>query len=152
MNDRIYVIDASALIDASKNYPLDKKTFQSIWDKISELFKQDKLISNFEIMEELKDKDLSDWIKPYKNKFLPLDENIQKRTTEILKQFPNIININKNKKSTSNGDPFLIATAIERNGVIVTNEKNSINKIPYVSQFFNVETINLTQFIKEIMD
>ena len=69
-----------------------------------------------------------------------------------MKQFPNMININKNKKSNSNGDPFLVATAIEKEGVIVTNEKNSINKIPYVCKFFNVETINLTQFIREIMD
>lgn len=152
MSDRIYIIDACALIDASKNYPLDKKTFQSIWEKISELFEQKKLMSSSEIMDEAKDKDLSDWLKPYKRSFLPLDENIQKRTKEVLKQFPNMININKNKKSNSNGDPFLVATAIEKGGVIVTNEKNSINKIPYVCKFFNVETINLTQFIREIMD
>ena len=41
MNDNsVYIIDACALIEASKNYPLDKKTFQSIWDKISDLFEQ----------------------------------------------------------------------------------------------------------------
>lgn len=150
MNDKVYVIDACALIDAAKIYPLDMETFQSIWNKISELFEQNKLISSIEILEELKDKNLVDWIKPYKNRFLPLDKNIQNRVTEILKEFPKMININKNKKSSSNGDPFLIATAIEKNGVIVTNENYSINKIPDVSKHFNIETINLSQFIREI--
>ena len=152
MSDRIYIIYACALIDASKSYPLDKKTFQSIWEKISELFEQNKLFSSSEIMKEVKDTDLSEWIKKYKKNFLPLNENIQKRTKEVLKQFPNMININKNKKSSSNGDPFLVATAIELDGVVVTNEKKSINKIPYVCELLNIETISLTQFIREIMD
>lgn len=152
MNNRIYIIDACALIDASKNYPLGKKTFQSIWDKISEMFKEERLMSSSEIFDEIKDKDISEWLKPYKSNFLPIDEEIQKNTKEVLKQFPNMININKNKKASSNGDPFLIATAIEKQGVIVTNEKNAQNKIPAVSKYFNIESINLVQFINEIMD
>jgi hypothetical protein len=152
VNNRIYIIDACALIDASKNYPLGKKTFQSIWDKISEMFKEERLMSSSEIFDEIKDKDISEWLKPYKSNFLPIDEEIQKNTKEVLKQFPNMININKNKKASSNGDPFLIATAIEKQGVIVTNEKNAQNKIPAVSKYFNIESINLVQFINEIMD
>lgn len=151
-SNKAYIIDACALIDASKNYPLDMKAFNSIWEKISELFEQGKLLSSSEIFNEVKDKDLSNWLKHYKKSFLPLDENIQRRTTEVLKQFPNIININKNKKSSSNGDPFLIATAIERGGIVVTNEKGGPNKIPDVCKFYNIGVINLTQFIREILD
>lgn len=152
MNSRIYIIDACALIDASKNYPLGKKTFQSIWDKIDEMFEEGTLMSSTEIFDEVKDKDISDWLKSYKSNFIPLDESIQKTTKEILDKFPNMININKNKKSSSNGDPFLIATAIEKQGVIVTNEKNGLNKIPAVCKAFNIESINLLQFIDEIME
>lgn len=152
MNNRIYVIDACALIDAAKNYPLGKKTFQGIWEKIGELFEEEKLVSSSEIFDEIKDKDISEWLKPYKSNFLPLDKGIQERTKDVLKQFPNMININKNKKSSSNGDPFLVATAIEKQGVIVTNEKNAQNKIPAVSKHFSIESINLIQFIDEIMD
>ncbi len=152
MNGRIYVIDACALIDASKNYPLGKKTFQGIWEKIADMFDEGSLISSSEILDEIKDKDIADWLIQYKSNFLPIDEQIQKTTKEVLKKFPNMININKNKKSSSNGDPFLVATAIEKNGVIVTNEKNGMYKIPAVSKDFNVETINLIQFIDEIME
>lgn len=152
MNNRIYIIDACALIDASKSYPLDRKTFQSIWEKLAEMFDENQLMSSSEIFDEVKDKDLAEWLKPYKKNFLPLDEEIQENTKEVLKQFPGMININKNKKSSSNGDPFLIATAIKINGVIVTNEGNGVNKIPNVSKQFNVETIKLEQFIREIMD
>lgn len=152
MNSRIYIIDACALIDASKNYPLGKKTFQSIWDKIAEMFEEGTLMSSTEIFDEVKDKDISDWLKSYKSNFIPIDESIQKTTKEILDKFPNMININKNKKSSSNGDPFLIATAIEKQGVIVTNEKNGLNKIPAVCKAFNIESINLLQFIDEIME
>ena len=152
MNSRIYIIDASALIEASKTYPLSKKTFQSIWDKIADMFEEGTLMSSAEIFDEVKDKDISDWLKSYKSKFIPLDKAIQETTKDILNKFPNMINIKKNKKSSSNGDPFLIATAIERNGVIVTNEKNGLNRIPAVSKAFNIESINLYQFIDEIME
>lgn len=152
MNSRIYIIDACALIDASKNYPLSKKTFQSIWDKIAEMFEEGTLMSSAEIFDEVKDKDISEWLKSYKSCFIPIDESIQKTTKEILDKFPNMININKNKKSSSNGDPFLIATAIEKQGIVVTNEKNGLNKIPAVCKSFNIESINLLQFIDEIME
>ena len=152
MNSRIYIIDACALIDASKNYPLGKKTFQSIWDKIAEMFEEGTLMSSAEIFDEVKDKDISEWLKSYKSCFIPIDESIQKTTKEILDKFPNMININKNKKSSSNGDPFLIATAIEKQGIVVTNEKNGLNKIPAVCKSFNIESINLLQFIDEIME
>lgn len=152
MNSKIYIIDACALIDASKNYPLSKKTFQSIWDKIAEMFEEGSLMSSAEIFNEVKDKDISDWLKPYKSSFISIDESIQKITKEILYKFPNMININKNKKSSSNGDPFLIATAIEKQGVVVTNEKHGSNKIPDICKYFNIESITLLQFIDEIME
>ena len=63
-----------------------------------------------------------------------------------------MININKNKKSSSNGDPFLIATAIEKQGVVVTNEKYGLNKIPAICKYFNIESITLLQFIDKIME
>lgn len=152
MNGRIYIIDACALIDASKNYPLSKKTFQSIWDKIAKMFEEGTLMSSAEIFDEVKDKEISDWLKPYKGSFIPIDESIQNTTKKILEKFPNMININKNKKSSSNGDPFLIATAIEKSGIVVTNEKNAPNKIPFVCKSFGIESINLVQFIDEIIE
>ena len=127
MDDKTYVIDACSLIDASKIYPINKKTFKPIWDKFAEMFEQGKLISSVEILAELQDEDLQEWITPFKYAFKPLSQEIQANAVTILRDCPNIINIRKNSQSTSNGDPFLIATAMCETGnkIIVTNEKNT---------------------------
>lgn len=152
MDNTIYAIDASSLIEAAKNYNLKLPVFQPIWKKFSEMFEEGALISSIEVFEELKDDDLVEWIKPYKKSFIKLTESIQQNVTEVLKENAQLINLKKNKKSSSNGDPFLIATALEYGAVVVTNEKPSSDiKIPAVCKKFNLRSINLNQFIAEIM-
>lgn len=112
-----------------------------------------KLISSIEVFEELQDDDLKEWIKEYKESFKPLTKDIQDEVTKILKECPQIINLKKNKKSSSNADPFLIATAICENGIVVTNEnKNGEFKIPKICQKYNIECINLDDFLKKVLD
>ena len=111
-----YVIDACALINASKNYNMTKKAFSHIWQAFNELVENGQLISSSEIFEELKDDDIVKWAKEHKDAFLPLSKEVQLKTTEILQQFPQIIKIQT--KGSSNGDPFLIATAILEDGII----------------------------------
>jgi len=93
MIQKKYAIDACALIEASKFYPLDKKSFVHVWDKFSEMFDSKNLISSIEVYEEIKDKDLEFWIKKHKNCFLPLSINIQSKTTEILASYPEFVKI-----------------------------------------------------------
>ncbi len=68
----------------------------------------------------------------------------------MLGQYPNMIKIAT--KGSSNGDPFLIATAIIEGGVIVTNEKKNENKIPYVCEKMGIECTDLNGFLNEILD
>ena len=157
---RIYVIDSCALIDASKHYNLAKKSFQFIWNKISELFNNGELISNIEIFNEIKDDDLKNWLNNYKNHFFISDKNIQDNVTEILNKYPQMIK--STAKSSSSGDPFLVATALKyqklgKNVIVVTNEKtgdetNNQYKIPNVCKKYNIPCINLNSFINEIID
>ena len=49
-----YVIDACALINASKNYNMTKKAFSHIWQAFNELVENGQLISSSEIFEEVK--------------------------------------------------------------------------------------------------
>ena len=88
-----YVIDACALINASKNYNMTKKAFSHIWQAFNELVENGQLISSSEIFEELKDDDIVKWAKEHKDAFLPLSKEVQLKTTEILQQFPQIIKI-----------------------------------------------------------
>ena len=116
-----YVIDACALIDAAKNYNMSKKTFYNIWETLDKMVEDGRLISSAEILDELKDDDIEKWGKQHREAFLPLSREIQVKATEILEKYPNMIKIAT--KAGSNGDPFLIATALIEDGVIVTNEK-----------------------------
>lgn len=145
-----YIIDACALIDAAKNYNMSKKAFKHIWESFEELIKSKQLISSSEILDELKDDDISKWAKNNKDSFLPLTKEVQEKTTEILKQFPNIIKIST--KGSSNADPFLIATAILEQGTIVTNEGKKSNSIPYVCEILNIPYMSLNSFLDEILE
>jgi hypothetical protein len=151
-----YAIDACALIDASKAYNIKKKAFTHIWDKFDELFESGLLISSSEIFEELKDKDLFEWAKKHKDKFLPLEESIQKQTTRILAEFPSLVKI-RPKGASSNGDPFLIATAMECNCALVTNERSGDEssgdyKIPNVCKKYNIECLTLSELLDSILE
>lgn len=153
-----YIIDACALIDASKNYPINMETFEPIWNKLDEMINEGRLLSSIEVKFEILDEDLLSWLKNRKSLFVPLDRTIQEKVTEILCKFPNFIKLTSIKNS--NADPFLVATARifnERNVTVVTNERKSASnadyvKIPNVCHSYNIRTINLNQFIKEILD
>lgn len=155
MDNKIYVIDACSLIEASKRYHLNKKTFKSIWDKFAEMFENGQLTSSIEIFDELQDDDLQEWAKIYKKFFKPLSQEIQANVTKILKENPGIINVKNTKKSSSNGDPFLIATAMCENGntIIVTEERCTKEfGIPKICSKYGIPSINLDGFLKEILE
>lgn len=141
---------ACALINASKNYNMTKKAFSHIWQAFNELVENGQLISSSEIFEELKDDDIVKWAKEHKDAFLPLSKEVQLKTTEILQQFPQIIKIQT--KGSSNGDPFLIATAILEDGIIVTDEGNKNNGIPMVCESLGVEYMKLNDMLDEVLE
>ena len=47
-------------------------------------------------------------------------------------------------RGSSNGDSFLIATAILEDGIIVTDEGNKNNGIPMVCESLGVESVSYT--------
>ena len=88
--------------------------------------------------------------------FMPLTEEVQRETVEVLKKYPTLIQIKSS--GNSNGDPFLIATALLYNGIVVTDEKlgdtknQKAYKIPNVCNELNIEWMGLRNFIDEIID
>ena len=150
----IYVIDACALIDAAKEYNMSKKTFSPIWEAFDELIGNGRLITSTEIQDELKDDDLIAWSKKHKEFFIPLTKEIQEQVFEVLKKYPSLIRMKSS--SNSNGDPFLVATAIVNNGCIITNERPGDEKtgdyhIPNVCKGFDLPCMNLHTFIGKIV-
>ncbi len=152
-----YAIDACALIDASKNYNLKKKSFSHIWEMFNKLFEDKKLISSAEIYDEIRDEDLKAWLKQHKDRFVPLSETIQRRTKQVLAEYPELIKIRPKKAASSNGDPFLIATALEFDCTIITNEHAGDEasrdfKIPNVCKRYNIPCISLSEFLDTVLE
>ena len=150
----VYVIDACALIDAAKEYNMSKKTFSPIWEAFDQLIRNGQLITSTEIQDELKDDDLIAWSKKHKEFFVPLTKEIQARVFDVLKKYPTLIKMKST--SNSNGDPFLVATAIANNGCIITNERPGDEKtgdyhIPNVCKGFDIPYMNLHAFIGQIV-
>lgn len=150
----IYVMDACALIDAAKEYNMSKKTFLPIWEAFDELIKNGELITSAEILDELKDDDLINWSKEHKGFFVPLSKEIQEQVSVVLGKYPTLIKMKST--SNSNGDPFLIATAIVNNGCVITNERSGDEKtgdyhIPNVCKGFDIAYMDLHSFLDQII-
>lgn len=150
MSDKIYVIDACSLIEAAHRYNMSKKTFAYIWETLENEIKKGCLISSTEIFDELKDKDLVAWAKKNKQAFMPLCRETQQKTKEILEKYPLMIKMRSSKNS--NGDPFLIATAMVFNAIVITNEGPKANGIPAVCHGLGIEYMNLDQYLDLILE
>lgn len=151
----IYIIDACALIDAAKEYNMSKKTFLPIWEALNNLIENKELFTSSEIFDELKDDDLLTWAKQHKDFFVPLTQDIQKYAVDVLKKYPTLIKMKSS--SNSNGDPFLVATAIAKKGCIVTNERSGDDKtgdyrIPNVCKGFDIAYMDLHAFLDQIIN
>lgn len=150
-----YAIDSCSLINAAKNYNMKKTVFYPIWGRIEDLIMSGKLISTIEVKDELKDDDLVEWSKRNNSLFLPLTEDIQRKTVEVLHDFPTMIKMRSS--GNSNADPFLIATALVEGAAIVSDErlgdeKTGDYRIPNVCRRYNIDCITLNDFLDRILE
>lgn len=147
-----YCVDTSGWLDGwQRQYPTD--VFPTLWTKLDELITAGEIISSEEVYFELERKsdDLHDWIKSRKQMLVPLDESIQVRASALLTEYPRLVDTLRGR---SKADPFVIATAMERNAVVVTGEIISGNpdkpRIPDVCQVKRIACINFLQMIREL--
>ncbi|MBI3415194.1 MAG: DUF4411 family protein [Verrucomicrobia bacterium] len=147
-----YCVDTSGWLDGwQRHYPPD--VFPTLWAKIDALVTAGEIISSEEVYFELQRKsdDLHDWVKARKQMLVPLDEAIQIRAATLLAEYPRLVDTLRGR---SKADPFVIATAMERNAVVVTGEIISGNldrpRIPDVCQVKTIRCINFLQMIREV--
>ena len=145
-----YCIDTSALIDLKKLYSRD--IFPSLWGSIENLISQGRLIAPREVLKELekKDDELLKWAKKHKRMFKDLDNEQQQQVRNVLKDFQNLVDVNK---TTPDADPFIISLAISKGGTVITSEKlanpGSRPKIPNACERYNVKYTSLMEFFRE---
>jgi len=135
-----YRVDTSGWLDGwQRNYPPD--VFPTLWRRVEIVIESGDIFSSEEVYVELqkKDDEIHDWMKARKEMLVPLTESIQTLASELLSEFP---------------DPFVIATAIDKNATVVTGEPITGNlskpRIPDVCNVRGVRCINFLQMIREL--
>ena len=145
-----YCIDTSSLINLTRWYP--RNNFPSLWKEIENLVSQGRLIAPNYVLKEIeqatdKKDELLKWSKGHKTMFKKLDNEEIPSAQNIVRKNPNLIDPNK---TIEDADPFVIAQAIAKNAVIITDEsKTNPNKIPSVAANYTIKCISLVEFIKE---
>ena len=149
LNQIVYSLDASSLIEAHHIYP--RENFPSLWDEFEVLVRNDRLKMSELVFDEVKDEEIKEWyeekqLKPYIRVTIDkLDQNKAKALIPIMVD---------PKTGESGGDPWVIALAQDlQNGIVVTQEKASRNedkpKIPNICKGLDIECINLLDLIKK---
>lgn len=147
----VYCIDTSALLEGwVRHYPPD--IFPALWENLRSMIDSSELISPEEVLVELSKKDdlVYQWAKENQAMFVPLDDETQEVTSDILTAFPRLVGQLKDRNSA---DPFVIAVAMIQDAVVVTSERPSGShnrpKIPDVCEHYGIRCINLLDLIRE---
>lgn len=148
----IYCIDTSSLIAGwNERYP--QEVFPGLWNNIGDLIEIEQLIAPEVVKFELEKKEdsINNWLDQNKKLFQPLDDGVQGIASNIIADNPTLIDINR---TSDQADPFVIALALERNGVVVTEEKRTNSpkrtKIPNVCDAYKIRCIDLLNMIREL--
>ena len=150
----IYSIDTSALIAAfHEHYPI--KNFPSLWRKIEALIKNSRLkMSQIAFEEAMRDTEIKKWCdeNQLKSDFqMPIDESVQEKVSDVLLEFPRLVN---NRTGKSGADPWVIALALTLENCVVVTEENPTHsenrpKIPDVCVHFDLQCIKIVDLIEK---
>ena len=149
-----YSIDTSALIAAfHERYPIEN--FPSLWRKMEALIKNGRLkMSQIVFEEAMRDTDIKQWCdeNQLKSNFqVAIDESVQERVSDVLSEFPRLVD---NRKEKSGADPWVIAFALTIDNCIVVTEENPTKsknrpKIPDVCVHFNLQCLKIVDLIEQ---
>jgi len=132
-------------------YPPD--VFPTLWNNFDPFIDDGEIISSEEVYVETAKKadELHKWIQNRKHMLVPLTTDIQRIATELLSDYPRLVDTLKGR---SQADPFVIATAIEKDAIVVTGEIRTANlkkpRIPDVCDARGIRWIGFLQMIREL--
>lgn len=149
---RKYCIDTCSILQRVRNYPPD--VFPSLWEKIEQLISCGRLLSSEEVYRELVDNNIADdaafWAKQQKDMFIETSADIESRAIPIIQRFG--LRLIDHRRNKSDGDPWLIATAIHHGCTVITEESPAGGpervKIPDVCQELNLPHLNLLELMR----
>jgi hypothetical protein len=149
-----YVIDSSAIIDGRRRY-YPPSVFPGLWENIEELIARGELIAPDEVYADLerKDDEVHAWAKNQNGLFIPLNDDIQIATTDVLAAYPEWIPPDRSKNVA---DAFVVALARVRGCPVVSGEKwtdspyPERNKIPNVCDGLDVVHLSFLQMLLDL--
>jgi hypothetical protein len=152
----IYVFDTGPFIHLFKSYYQDR--FPTLWDSFHDMISKKKIISVRETQHELLkyegEKDpAGEWAKNNLSVFHPPTEQETIFIGQIFENgdFQNLLGKKQLLSGRPVADPFVIAKAkCTPNSCVVTLEKYKPDapKIPNVCEYFNIDCIDLEEFMK----
>ncbi|MCF6309453.1 MAG: DUF4411 family protein [Sulfurimonas sp.] len=156
----MYNFDASSMIHAWDNYPIDNPHFNSLWDWFCEQIKQKEFVFSEIAFDEISHKipECGEWLKNNKVEIYPLsaDAILQAQSIKILLEIEEEVYT----KGVGENDLFIISIAKIYNSILITEEsrqlslpaKKSNYKIPAVCELdeVNVNCKSFIDLLKEI--
>jgi hypothetical protein len=146
-----YSIDTSSILDGWRRYyPPD--VFPGLWDNLELLVQDGQLRATDEVRVELerKDDEVLAWAIKQSGLFIELDEEIQASVSQILAQFPKLLDTRSNR---SGADPFVVALAKINGASVITGERatNSLDRpnIPDVCAALGIRSLSILELIRE---
>jgi hypothetical protein len=146
-----FCVDTSGWLDGwHRYYPRD--VFPLLWQNVEERVTGCDIITSEEVYVEVqkKDDDLHEWMKQRKFMLIPANESIQRRVAEVLATYPRLVDTLKGR---SQADPFVIATAVETESIVVTGESVGTAtkpRIPFVCQQLGIRCVTFLDMIREL--
>lgn len=147
----IYCFDTSSLIETwHRLYP--PEIFPDLWDKLDELINKGVVISPDEVLRELQRQDdgVLKWCKLRPEMFAKLEGTLLTTGIEITNRYKRMLD---EKPGKNGADPWVVALAIAREGVVVTQEqpanKGKSPRIPDVCRAERVPCVDILRFIKD---
>ncbi len=147
-----YCFDSSVFINSWRVY-YSPESFSPLWEKISELIKEDRIFVPKEVEKEIingKD-DLAEWFKIQNKCVKPYTEEQLLIVQRIVNKYPKVSQYHKVRPF--HADPFIVALAKVENLTVVSfegnNGSNDNPSIPLLCREQSIKCITMSGFFKE---
>lgn len=147
-----YSFDTCSLMNSwNRHYRID--VFPTVWDNLAEKIRSRTVVAQELVFHEISEKDdeLKEWVSQQTGLFIPFDEELFSIASEILDRFPQ----NVRRRSRFGADAFVVALAIQRDLMVVTEEdlegsSEKKPKIPYICKAKGISCLKFIDFMREM--
>lgn len=151
MAQPLYSFDTSSLLNGRRDL-LPPKTFPGVWENIETAITHGHVRAIDLVRDELSamEDNVHRWARSQSELFVELEQDVQRAARAVLQEHQKLIGIGSGR---SGADPFVVALAMARGGVVVTEEIRSHSlakpKIPDVCDALGIQCVNLIGYVQE---